>query len=313
MRHLFLALLVLSMTTISCQRSGAKRVQVLVAPKAIASSFWLTVKAGAIKAGEESNVDILWKGPESETDIARQISIVEDYINKNVGAIVIAACDADALVPVIARAHQAGIPVVVIDSGVNSDIPVSTVATDNIEGGKKAATILAGLIGGKGKVACIPMVPGAATSIQREKGFRDELANYPGLDLVAVQYSQSDMAKGMAVTEDILTAHPDLAGIYAASEPGAIGAAQALVGRGVAGKVKLVAFDSAPNQVQALKDGSIDALIVQDPYRMGYQGVKTAVDALNGKTPEQKIDTGVSVVTRENLDDPVVQKLLNPH
>jgi ribose transport system substrate-binding protein len=222
-----------------------------------------------------------------------------------------AACDADALVPVIAKAQRAGIPVVVVDSGVNSDLPVSTVATDNIEGAKRAARILSELVGGNGKVACIPMVPGAATSIQREKGFRDELMNHPGLDLVAVQYSQSDMAKAMAVTEDILTANPDLAGIYAASEPGAIGVARALVGRGLVGKVKLVAFDSAPNQIQALKDGSINALIVQDPFRMGYEGVKTAVDVLNGKTPPKHIDTGVTVVTRENLNDPIVQKLLN--
>lgn len=312
MRRAFVISLVLLTMFVSCRPSGTKRVQILVAPKAIASSFWLTVKAGAMKAGEDCNADVLWKGPEAETDIAGQISIIEDYINKKVGAVVMAACDADALVPAIAKAQRAGIPVVVIDSGVNSDIPVSTVATDNIEGAKKAARILAELIGGKGKVACIPMVPGAATSIQREKGFRDELANHPGLELVAVQYSQSDMAKGMAVTEDILTANPDLAGIYAASEPGAIGVARALVGRGVAGKVKLVAFDSAPNEVQALKDGSIDALIVQDPYRMGYEGVKTAVDVLNGKTPEKHIDTGVTVVTRENLNDPTVQKLLNP-
>jgi ribose transport system substrate-binding protein len=311
MRRMFLCFAILLTMMTSCHHSGNKRVQILVAPKAIASSFWLTVKAGAQKGGEESGVDIVWKGPDAETDIAGQIAIIEDYINKKVGAIVMAACDADALVPVIEKARRAGIPVVVIDSGVNSDIPVSMVATDNIEGGKKAARILAQLIGEKGKVACIPMVPGAATSIQREKGFRDEIANHPGLDLVAVQYSQSDVAKGMAVTEDILTAHPDLAGIYAASEPGAIGAAQALVGRGVAGKVKLVAFDSAPNQVQALKDGSIDALIVQDPYRMGYLGVKTAVDVLNGKTPEKHIDTGVTVVTRENLNEPDIHKLLN--
>jgi ribose transport system substrate-binding protein len=311
MRHLFLLSLLLLMTVTSCQYSGTKRVQILVAPKAIASSFWLTVKAGALKAGEDRNVDVLWKGPETETDIARQISIIEDYINKDVRAIVMAACDADALVPVIARAQKSGIPVVVIDSGVNSEIPVSTVSTDNIAGGRKAAEMLAQLIGQKGKVACIPMVPGAATSIQREKGFRDGVADHPGLNLVSVQYSQSDAARGMAVTEDILTAHPDLAGIFAASEPGAIGAAQALVGRGLAGKVKLVAFDSAPNQVQALKDGSIDALIVQDPYGMGYQGVSTAVDFLNGKSPGKHIDTGVTVVTQGNLNDPVVQKLLN--
>lgn len=295
-----------------CAQPQSDKLQILVSPKGLVHSFWLTVKAGAEKAGKDFDVEIIWKGPSIETDIATQISIVEDYINKKIDAIVLAACDAKGLVPVIERAHAAGIPVITIDSGVESDIPYSFVATDNIAAAKKAADALAKLVGGKGEVACIPFVPGAATSIMREEGFKEGLKNHPELKLVAVQYSQSDVATGMAVTENILTAHPNLTGIFAANEAGAIGCAQALVSRGLAGKVKFVAFDAAENEIEALEKDIIQALIVQNPFKMGYEGVKTAIDVLQGKDVSKRIDTGVEVVTKENLNDPEIQKLLYP-
>lgn len=295
-----------------CAQPQSDKPQILVSPKGLVHSFWLTVKAGAVKAGEDFDAGIIWKGPSVETDIATQIAIIEDYINKKIDAIVMAACDAKGMVPVIERAHVAGIPVVTIDSGVESDVPYSFIATDNIAAAKKAANALSELVGGKGEVACIPFVPGAATSIMREQGFKEGLKNHPGLELVAVQYSQSDVATGMAVTENILTAHPNLAGIFAANEAGAIGCAQALVSRGVAGKVKLVAFDAAENEIQALENNSIQALVVQNPFKMGYMGVKTAMDVIQGKQVPKRIDTGVAVVTKENLHDPEIQKLLYP-
>jgi len=310
MRFMKIVLLVIPVF-LFCSAPKSNKPQILVSPKGLVHSFWLSVKAGAEEAGREFGVDIIWKGPSVETDIAGQIGIVEDYINKKVNAIVLAACDATGLVQTVEKAHQAGIPVVTIDSGVDSDIPVSFIATDNVAAAEKAADVLAELLNGKGEVACIPFVPGAATSIMREKGFKEGLKKYPGLKLVAVQYSQSDVATGMAVTENILTAHPNLAGIFAANEAGAIGSARALVSRGLAGKIKLVAFDAAPNEVEALKQGTIQALIVQNPFKMGYLGVKTAVDVLNGKSVPKRIDTGVTVVTKENLNTPEVQKLLN--
>jgi len=295
-----------------CAQPQSDKLQILVSPKGLVHSFWLTVKAGAEKAAKDFDVEIIWKGPSMETDIATQISIIEDYINKKVDAIVLAACDAKGLVPVVEKAHTAGIPVVTIDSGVESDLPYSFVATDNIAAAEKAADALSELVGGKGEVACIPFVPGAATSIMREEGFKEGLKKHPGLKLVAVQYSQSDVATGMAVTENILTAHPNLAGIFAANEAGAIGCAQALVSRGVAGKVKLVAFDAAENEIEALKKNTIQALIVQNPFKMGYDGVKTAVAVLQGKEVPKRIDTGVGVVTTDNFDEPEIQKLLYP-
>ncbi len=306
-----LVLLVFAGVTLFCSTPQKDtRPQILVSPKGLVHSFWLTVKAGADSAGEEFDANVIWKGPSVETDIATQIGILEDYINKDVDAIVLAACDANALNPALQKADEAGIPVVTIDSGVDSDIPRSLIATDNVLAAKKAADAIAELTDGSGQVALIPFVPGAATSNMRENGFKEGLKAYPGLELVSVQYSQSDVERAMAVTEDILTAHPNLYANFAANEAGAIGCVQALKGRHKTGTVKLVAFDASPNQIAALKDGSIQALVVQNPFAMGYQGVKTALTLLEDRPVDRRIDTGVTVVTLDNLNDAKVQRLL---
>ena len=297
---------------VSCSSPKKEKLQILVSPKGLTHNFWLTVKAGAEQAGSELNVDIIWKGPSVETDIAGQVAMVEDFINKKVDGIVLAACDVTSLIATVEKAKAVGIPVITIDSGLDSDIPLSFVATDNVAAAKKAADVLSDLLGGQGEVACIPHVPGAATSIMREGGFKEGLKNHPGLELVALQYSLSDVATAMAVTENILTAHPKVSGIFAATEPGAIGCAQALISRGMAGKIKLVGFDAAPNEIKALEEGVIQALIVQNPFKMGYLGVKAAVDAINHKPVEKRIDTGVAVITKENLHSAEIQQLLNP-
>lgn len=294
------------------KKEESKKLSILVSPKGLEHSFWLTVKAGADSAGEEFNVDIIWRGPVRETDVPTQISILEDYLNKKVDAIVLAATDAKGIIPYVQKAVDAKIPVITIDSGVESDLPLSFVATDNVAAARRAAQALAELIGDKGEVACIPFVPGAATSVMREQGFSDEIKNHPGIRLVALQYSQSDVATAMAVTEDILTAHHDLAGIFGANEASALGIMQAIKNRGLAGKVKVVGFDASDNEIQALRDGLVQALIVQDPFKMGYLGVKYAVDAVHGKAVPKRVDTGVYVVTNENLDSPEIQKLLHP-
>ena len=294
----------------SCSHPDIDRLEFLVSPKGLTNSFWLTVKAGADSAGSEFGIDIIWNGPALETDITAQIAIVENYINKNVDAVVLASCDVKALVPVIEKADSKGIPIITIDSDVDSDIPKCFIATDNVLGGQKAARVLAELIGRKGKVACFPSVPGASSQIDRETGFKDELKKYPEIELAVVQYNQNDVSAAMSITEDVLTAHPDLAGIFAANEAGAIGCAQALLGRGLQGKVKLVAFDAAENEIEAMKSGVIQALIVQDPFAMGYSGVKTAVDVILGKEVAEFIDTGVEAVTMKNFYKPEIQRLL---
>ena len=290
------------------KRGGMRPVQIAVVPKGTTVDFWLSVKAGAEKAGEEHGVEIIWRGPAEETDVAGQMGILENFISADVSAIVMAACDSKAMLSIVEKARQAKTPLITIDSGVD-DPSVPFIATDNIKGAQLAAQTLVKLIGGKGNVGLIPFVPGAATSTMRENGFKEEIAKHPGVKLVSTLYSQSDVAKGMSAAENMLTAHPDLAGIFAANEPGAIGAAQALEQRRVAGKVKLVAFDAADSEIEALKRGTIQALIVQNPFKMGYEGVQAAMKALKGEIP-QSMDTGVAVVTIENLDDPEVVELL---
>jgi len=155
-------------------------------------------------------------------------------------------------------------------------------------------------------------VKGAATSEMREQGFKEAIAEFAGITLAATLYSDSDAAKGMNVTQDMITANPNLAGIFAANEGGAIGAAQALRADGKAGEIKLVAFDASDEEIAALKEGVIQALVVQNPYKMGYEGVKAAVDHLEGRPVEKRIDTGVTVVTMDNFDEPEIQKVLYP-
>lgn len=284
---------------------------IAVVPKGLSHQFWITVKAGAEAAAEEVGARIIWQGPAKETEIAQQINIVQDMITRGVDGIVLAACDENALVSTVTQADGAGIPVVMVDSDVNSEIPRSLVATDNVAGAAIAAQVLAELLGETGEVGLIPFVAGAATSELREQGFREGIANYPDIRLVAVNYSQSDADTGMNVTADMLTAHPNLNGIFAANEPGAIGAAQALRTAGKAGIVKLVAFDASGEQLSALEEGVIQALIVQNPFKMGYESVKAVADAIHGREVPRRIDTGVTVVTVDNINEPEVQALLS--
>lgn len=312
-RFWLIPVLILVMAS-GCGRERAKSSEwrIAVVPKGTTQSFWLAVKAGAEDAAKEFGAKTTWKGPAKETDVAGQKRIIENFINQKVDALVMAACNETALIPTVEQADKSGIPTVTIDSGVKSNVPKSFVATDNMAGARKAAEVLAGLIGKKGEVGLIPFVKGAATSNMREDGFKREIAKCKSIKLVSVLYSNSDIMQGIRATEDMLTAHPKLAGIFTANEGGAVGAARALDLRRLGGKVKLVAFDAAQAEINALEKGTIQALVVQNPYRMGYEGVKAAVRVLRGGRVPRRIDTGVTVVTKANLNDPEIQKLLYP-
>lgn len=291
---------------------AAKTYTIAVVPKGTAYAFWKTVKHGAEVAGEEFGAKIEWKGPAEETDVARQIAIIENFITSKVDAIVMAACDAQALVPKVKAAMEAGIPVITIDSGIATDDALSFVATDNVKGAREGTEKLIELIGGEGKIGVIPFIKGAATSDMREQGFNEAVKAHPKVVAVKPLYSQGDAEKAMKAAENMMTSNPDLKGIFAANEPGAIGAAQAIKQRGMKGKVKLVAFDAAEAEINALKEGIIQALVVQDPFKMGYEGVRLAIDAIQGKEVPKRVDTGVTLVTMDNFNDPEVQKLLFP-
>lgn len=295
----------------SCQRRTQKVIAVV--PKGQAHIFWQTVHAGAAAAGKDFGVEIAWNGPATETEYAKQIEIVENFITRRVDGIVLAPTERVALVSVIERAKREGIPVTIFDSGANTENYVSFVATDNYAGGQIAARRLAQLLGGKGKVAVIAVIPGSASTTERERGFQETVQKeFTGIKIAAIQYGMSDRARSLAVSEDILTAHPDLAGIFASNESSTVGAAQALKSRNLAGKIKLVGFDSSPSLVDDLKGGVIDSLVVQNPYKMGYEAVRTIVDHLNGKKPSKRVDSGAVLVTRDNMAQPDVDKLLNP-
>lgn len=306
MRNVFF-LLLLALGLAACQRSSqtedADAYRIAVIPKSLGFDFWAKVKAGADSAAvERGDVEVIWKGMNDETDIAGQIALVESFITQQVDAIVIAASDSRGLVPVLRRARQAGIPVITIDSNTDPQVSSSFIATDNLAAAASAADLLADALGGQGKVALIPYIPGASTSNDREQGFKEGLANHPGLELVAVQYSNSDYGRAMDVAEDILTAHPDLDGIFAANEPTVLGVAQAVKTRGLAGQVTLVGFDASSREIEGVRDGSILGLIVQNPFGMGYEGIMQAVKALQGETVEERIDSGSTIVTQDNLD-----------
>ena len=283
---------------------------IAVVPKSVGLFYWGTVHAGAEAAAKKNHVNIIWKGTETETDVSGQVNILQDFINRHVDGIAFAASDAHGLVGQANAAKAQGIPVVNIDSGLSPQTP-PLVATDNIAAASKAADILHQLVG-SGQVALLPFVPSAETSIQRQKGFQDELKKYPGMQLAAVQYDQSQISQALSETENILTAHPGLKGIFAANEPGVIGVVHALQERGLVGKVKVVGFDNAPDEVSALSAGQISALIVQNPYQIGYQGVQEVLDVINHKSVPPSVDTGSTVVTKANMNQPSIHSILVP-
>lgn len=305
---IFLACLALA----GCQKT-TKRV-IAVVPKATSHFFWLSVQAGALAAGEEYGVQIEWNGAASETEYPRQIQIVDSFISRRVDGIALAPTERKALVGAVDRAAKAGIPLTIFDSGIDSENFMSFLATNNYEGGQMAGRALARLLNGNGKVAMVLHAPGSGSTMDRERGFEDVIkAEFPGITIVATQFGLSDRSKAMAATENILTAHPALDGLFASSEPSSMGASLALKSRSLGGKVHLVAFDSSDGMVDDLKAGVIAAMVVQDPYRMGHDAVKTLVDKLNGQTPPKRIDLSARVITSGDLDKMEVQRLLVPN
>jgi ribose transport system substrate-binding protein len=303
------AALALPLALAACNRSTKKRIAVI--PKGRAHIFWQSVHAGAVAASREDGIDIIWNGPTGETDFNGQIQIVEAMINQHVDAICLAPIDRDAMVSVVNRAASQNIPVVIWDSPVNTQNFVSQVATDNYAAGQLAAARVSQILGGKGEVAIVAVQVGAASTMAREQGFEDAIKkDSPGIAIVDKRYGNADFAQSLAVAENLLTAHPKLSALFASNESSSVGAAQALKSR--KSSVKLVGFDSSPALIDGLKTGLIDALVVQDPFRMGYEAVHAAVEKLKGGTPLKINNIPPAVVTNSNLSDPDIDKRLHP-
>jgi len=301
----------------ACQprNSGSgNKLTIGVVPKGANHIFWQTVHAGAIKAAREFGAEVEWNAPAVEVDSSRQIEIVDAMINKRLAGLVLAPVDRKALVAPLERAAAAGMPVAVFDSDVDTPKRLTFVATDNREGGRMAARRLAEIIGGKGKVAVIGFMPGSAATMDREDGFAEEIrAKHPGIQLLGVQFGMADRAKALALTENLMTAHADLAGLFADNESSTAGAVQALKSR-KAKDVKLVAFDASEQLVQDLEEGWIDSLVVQNPFKMGYESTKAVLLSLRGSGGgiPAYTDSGAALVKASDLDKPEVKELLFP-
>jgi ribose transport system substrate-binding protein len=292
-----------------CNREH-KRV-IAVIPKSNSDLFWQSVHAGAVKAARENGVEVDWDGPATDTDFGAQLQIVEGKLSRGVDAIALAPGDRHALVGVVNRAADRKVPVIIFDSGIDTDRFVSQVATDNYKAGTLAGERMGKILNGKGKVLMVAVKPGAASTEAREKGFEDVIhKQFPGIEILDKRYGMTIVSKALQVTENMLTAHPDVDAIFASNESTTIGAAQALRGR--SRKAKLVGFDWGPTLLDDLQSGLIDSLVIQDPFKMGYESVMAAVKNLKGEPVTKIMDLAPRLIDRESLKDPEVQAQLHP-
>jgi ribose transport system substrate-binding protein len=295
--------------TLSCQRENKTTIAVI--PKGRAHQFWQYVHAGAAKAAKENNVEIIWNGPTSETDYSEQIKIVDAMITRRVDAIALAPIDKKAMVGVVERAAREKIPVVIFDSGIDTEQFVSQVATDNYAAGQLAADRMGEILSGKGKVIIVAVQPGAASTMAREQGFEVRIKEKsPGIEIVDKRYGWADFAKSLTVTENMLTAHPNIDGLFASNESSAVGAAQAVKQRKAT--LKMVGFDWSPTLLEDLRSGVIDSLVVQHPFKMGEESVLAALAKLKGQPVEKINNLAPRLILKEDLDKPDVQAQLNP-
>jgi ribose transport system substrate-binding protein len=298
---------------------SSDRLTIAVIPKGTSHVFWQSIHAGARRAGSELGVDIVWRGPLREDERDSQIAEVENAVSRGVSGIVLAPLDDAALVAPVSSAQRSGVPVVIIDSGLKSDDYVSFVATDNEAGGRLGGDALAKALGGKGKVVLLRYAEGSESTIRREAGFLAAMKDQPGIQVVSDnQYGGADVEGAYKKGETLLSRfkNPDgslaVDGIFCPNESTTFAMMRVLQDNGWAGKVRFVGFDASDNLVKGLRDGHIDGLVLQDPVRMGYLGVKTMVSHIKGEPVEKRIDTGVRVVTRDTMEQPEMKELLSP-
>lgn len=295
------------------------RTTIAVIPKGTTHEFWKSIHAGAVKAGRELDVEVIWKGPLREDDRDAQISVVEDFITLGVDGIVLAPLDEVALRVPVQNAANAGIPVVIIDSGLRSDAYTSFIATDNRLGGEIAGRNMASLLDGKGRVIMLRLQEGSESTTNREEGFLAEIAKHPAIEVASAnQYGGATTETAYRASENLLTRFKDgqgrltVDGIFCPNESTTFGMLRALQDGGFAGNVIFIGFDSSAKLVEALEQGELHGLVVQNPFKMGYLGVTKMVEHLNGQPVERRIDTGVAFVDRSNMHEPEIRELILP-
>jgi len=295
------------------------RPTIAVIPKGTSHVFWQSIHAGAEKAAREIGATIIWRGPLREDDRDSQVSEVEGFVSRGVSGIVLAPLDDSALAPPVAEATRRGIPVVVIDSGLKGHDYVSFVATDNRKGGRLAGERLGELLHDTGKVVMLRYAEGSESTIQREEGFLEVISARKGIEIVSAnQYGGADVEGAYKKSEALLSRFKrgdgslGIDGIFTPNESTTLAMLRVLEDNGWAGKVKFIGFDASDTLAKGLADGHVDGLVLQDPVNMGYLGVKTLAAHLRHEQVQPRVDTGVRLVTRDQMNDPDAKELLHP-
>ncbi|MFD6447928.1 ABC transporter substrate-binding protein [Promicromonospora sp. NPDC060204] len=283
---------------------------VALVSKGFQHQFWQAVKQGADDAAAELDVEVTFEGPETETEVEKQLTMLQTALDKSPDAIGYAALDSEASIPMMTDAQSRGIPVIAFDSGVDSDVPVTTVSTDNLAASAEAAKHMAELVG-SGKIAIVGHDQTSQTGQQRVEGFTQYIEeNAPDIEIVDTQYAAGDQLKSADAAKAIMQAHPDLKGIYGTNEGSAIGVVKAVQESGRAGELTVIGFDSGKAQTDAIRDGLMAGAITQDPIKMGYETVKAAVAAIDGEEVEPVIDSGFYWYDETNIDDEEIAAVL---
>jgi ribose transport system substrate-binding protein len=295
----------------ACQPAASTKPYIPVISKGFQHQFWQAVKAGSEKAAKEFNVDITFEGPETEAQVDKQMEMLQTAIDKKPAAICFAAVDSKAAIPLLEKAKAAGIPIIGFDSGVDSDIPVTTASTDNIAAAAAAADKMAELIGGKGEVAVIAHDQTSITGKDRVKGFTDQIkAKYPDITVVDVQYGAGDALKSTDIAKSVIQGHPNLKGYFGANEGSMKGVMNGVKETGMEGKIVMIGYDAGKQLKDEIKAGIVAGAISQDPVGIGYKCVEAAVKASKGETLPKTIDTGFVWYDKTNMDNPEMQPLL---
>jgi len=291
--------------------TNTQKMYIPIISKGFQHQFWQAVKIGAEKAAAEFNVEITFEGPESESQVDKQIEMLQVALDKKPSAIGFAALDSQASIPLLKQAQDGGIPIVAFDSGVDSDIPVSTVTTNNTVAAGMAAEKMAELIGGEGEVAIIAHDQTSRTAIDRREGFEKRIKEkYPNIKIVDIQFGGGDHLKSTDLAKAIMQAHPNLKGFFGTNEGSAIGVINAVTEMKREGKVTVIGYDSGKAQIDAIKSGLMAGAISQNPVGIGYETVRAAVAAAKGEKVEVLIDSGYVWYDKTNIDNEDVKAVL---